>query len=346
MSEIANLKRQIVSQTVDENVALIEGTRLEMIRERRRSKWLAWRRAAFALLLAVAGTSVLLSRPWDGHAPTAESSALVASEGDESEAPAQRPTRWPGEPPDLLRETPLDVDPSIFPLQVRHIVLDPGHGGEDLGTRNGELYEKDLTLDIALRLRDLLIEKGFEVSMTRESDEAVVLRERRDFANEIDADVFVSIHLNWIVNRATRGVETYYLGPTEDPELNALARRENAHSGYTLVEQSDLVRGMVLNAQHVRSRQLAGQIQQTLFRSLRDVNPALKDRGVKTAPFVVLIGTEMPAILAEVSCLSNDEEVEMLSRPLYRGHIAEALLKGVLRYARTVDSSVADSLGP
>jgi N-acetylmuramoyl-L-alanine amidase len=346
MSEFADLKRRIVRQTVAENVALIEGTRLA--REPVRRKRLHARLGLFlaVLLLGAAGTSVLLSRPWVQEEPAAADAVDVVEKPPAEVEPVRRHLAWAGEAPALAENPPPRIDPSIFPLRVRHVVLDPGHGGEDLGTRHGTLYEKNLTLDIALRLRELLRGEGFEVSMTREADDGLELRERRDLANRLEADVFVSIHLNWIASRSVRGVETYFLGPTVDPELNALARRENARSGYTLAEQSQLVRGLVLNAQHQRSEQLAGRVQQTLFRSLRDVNPELKDRGVKTAPFVVLIGTEMPAILAEVSCLSNDEEVELLGRPLYRDTIATALFQGVSRYARDVGAADGADVGP
>lgn len=342
MSEFTDLKRRIVRQTVAENVALIKGTRLARA-ESRRIRNRAVRGLFLVLLLGVAGTSMLLSFPWVQGEPavSAESAEVVATQAET--APAS--TGWAGEPP-VFADAPRRIDPSIFPLRVRHVVLDPGHGGEDLGTRHGSLYEKDLTLDIAIRLRELLSDEGFEVSMTREVDEGLELRERRNLANRLEADVFVSIHLNWIASRSVRGVETYYLGPTDDPELNALARRENGRSGYTLTEQSELIRGLVLNAQHQRSEQLAGRVQQTLFRSLREVNPELKDRGVKTAPFVVLIGTEMPAILAEVSCLSNAEEVELLGRSLYRDKIARALFKGVSRYARDVGAADLADVGP
>lgn len=347
MSEYADLKRRIVRQTVAENVALIEGTRLA--REQVRRKRSRARLGVFlaVLLLGVAGTSVLLSRPWIHDEPSQPAAAAGRAEDLTAPAePARHASGWAGEAPALATDAPTRIDPSIFPLRVRHVVLDPGHGGEDLGTSHGTLYEKNLTLDIALRLRELLRGEGFQVSMTREVDRGLELRERRDLANRLEADVFVSIHLNWIASRSVRGVETYYLGPTDDPELNSLARRENARSGYTLAEQSELIRGLVLNAQHQRSEQLAGRVQQTLFRSLRDVNPELRDRGVKTAPFVVLIGTEMPAVLAEVSCLSNDQEVELLGRPLYRDKIARALFQGVSRYARDVGAGDGADVGP
>ena len=271
--------------------------------------------------------------------------AAAAGTPPAHETPAYR-SRWATDTSPLVQQAPERIDPSIFPLQVRRIVVDPGHGGEDIGTQNGPLSEKALTLDIGLRLREMLRTQGFEVAMTRDSDRTVVLRERTELANRLAADVFVSIHVNWIATRQVRGIETYYLGPTEDPELNAVARRENQNSGYSLADQDSIIRGVILNAHHERSRQLADRVQHSLFRSLRPVNPKLRNRGVKSAPFVVLVGTEMPAILAEVSCLSNQEEVELLRRPLYREHIAEALSHGILKYAADVSSSDEQPPGP
>ena len=337
MSGYAQLKRQIVSQTVAENLALIEGHR--RLLRRRRSRLRA-RQAAFLLVLSGIAASVLPSLPVSEPTPATVAAAWA---GPPPEAEAPRPAAEPIRAAGAAVER---IDPSVFPLAVRHVVLDPGHGGEDLGTRNGDLREKDLTLDVALRLRALLEAEGLRVSMTRDADRTLVLRERSELANRVDADVFVSIHINWIATRQVRGVETYYLGPTEDPELNALARRENQHSGYALADQNNIIRGVILTAQHERSRRLAGLVHGALYRSLRPINPRLEDRGVKSAPFVVLVGTEMPAILAEVSCLSNAEEVELLARPLYRGHIAEALFRGILGYARDVESPSEELLGP
>ena len=143
----------------------------------------------------------------------------------------------------------------------------------------------------------------------------------------------ISIHINWLSTRQVRGIETYYLGPTEDPHLIALARKENQESGYALAEMRSILERLFTDFLQQQSHELADRIQRSLFTSLKRVNPELKNRGVKTAPFVVLVSTEMPAILAEVACLSNAEEVELLSRPLYRDHIADALARGIRGYA-------------
>lgn len=233
----------------------------------------------------------------------------------------------------LLFPVPRPMDMRAFPLEVRRILLDPGHGGDDHGTLGGSLAEKTLTLDIAQRLAALLEEDGLEVEMTRRDDRRVSLKERAARANAWQADLFVSIHINWLATRQVRGIETYYLGPTDDPRLIELARLENRQSGYRLAEMKPLLEEIYTDYLQGQSLQLAQRVQRSLFASLHKVNPQLKNRGVKTAPFMVLVSTEMPAILAEVSCLSNKEEEELLSRPYYRDHIAQALARGIRGYA-------------
>jgi N-acetylmuramoyl-L-alanine amidase len=226
------------------------------------------------------------------------------------------------------------VDASVFPLAVRRIVLDPGHGGDNEGTHAPlGLVEKELTLDIAGRLQRLLAARGFEVLVTRRGDEAVSLQSRAVLANEAGADIFVSIHLNWIEDQKTRGIETYYLGPTNDPYLTKLAAAENRDSGHPLADVRRLLDRIYAGVRQDNSRKLAESVQASLFQSLGKLNPTLKDRGVKAAPFIVLLDTEMPAILAEVSCLSNEEEARLLTKPLYRQYIAEALADGIRSYA-------------
>jgi N-acetylmuramoyl-L-alanine amidase len=242
-------------------------------------------------------------------------------------------------PPVRLTEVQR-LSKEVLPLAVRRIVIDPGHGGRDVGTVTPDgLYEKDLTLDIGERLRDTLLEDSFDVRMTRESDRYVVLKERAQFANASNADLFVSIHLNWIKeDRRIRGVETYFLGPTRDPYLVRLAGEENRESGYSLADSRHLLEQIYLDLRREQSQALAGDVQDALFRSLRQENPGLRDRGIKTAPFLVLVATDMPAILAEVSCLSNREEAELLTQASYRQRIADALHAGIRSYAREIEN--------
>jgi N-acetylmuramoyl-L-alanine amidase len=165
------------------------------------------------------------------------------------------------------------------------------------------------------------------------------LEDRGLAANRAGADIFVSIHLNWIENRKARGIETYYLGPTDDPFLTRLAADENRDSGYSLADMRRLLDRIYADVRQKKSRKLAEVVQASLFGSLGKVNPGVENRGVKAAPFIVLLTTEMPAILAEVSCLSNEDEAGLLTKPQYRQYIAEALAAGVRSYAGSVEGT-------
>jgi N-acetylmuramoyl-L-alanine amidase len=266
---------------------------------------------------------------WARYAAPAPAARLARS------SPSSQPAS-PAAASTPLRPGPA-VDASVFPVAVRRVALDPGHGGDNTGTHAPlGLIEKELTLEIAGRLERRLEREGFQVMMTRHSDQAVPLDRRAALANAAGADIFVSIHLNWIENRGSRGVETYYLGPTNDPYLTQLAAAENRDSGHSLADVRRLLDRIYAGVRQDNSRKLAESVQASLFRSLGRENPALEDRGVKAAPFIVLLDTEMPAILAEVSCLSNDEEARLLSKPLYRQSIAEALAAGIRVYADAV----------
>ncbi len=339
MSRPTQLKRRLLREAVDENLSTIEGRPAPRRPPPRPSRVPArWPRLAAAALLAAAATALLfvaaarLGPESNSEVNTAETATAGVAQEPANGAPAEDPASQ------LTFPAPRPIDPGVFSFEVRRITLDPGHGGEDHGTTSGELSEKDLTLDIARRLRDDLA-KNYEVLLTRDSDVTLNLRERAELANESKSDLFVSIHINWLSTRQVRGVETYYLGPTEDPELTALARRENRQSGFSLVEMRGILDRIYTDFLQVQSHSFARRIQRSLFASLLSVNPELRDRGVKTAPFVVLVSAEMPAILAEVSCLSNRQEAELLTRPLYREHIAQALARGIRRYADDVNQT-------
>jgi N-acetylmuramoyl-L-alanine amidase len=241
---------------------------------------------------------------------------------------------------ETLASVPRAPNRAVFPLSVKRVVVDPGHGGEQLGavSRSG-MSEKDITLDIGLRLRRLMEEASFEVLMTRQTDQTVPLNARVAIANDRRADVFVSIHVNWLEARSQRPLETYYIGPTDDPQAVRLASLENRDSGYSLADYRHLLERVFIDERRDESRRLARTVHTELYTSLHGINPGLENRGVKMAPFVVLAGTQMPAILAEVSCLSNDDEVKLLKNADYREMIALALLNGVRSYANTLRGS-------
>jgi N-acetylmuramoyl-L-alanine amidase len=222
----------------------------------------------------------------------------------------------------------------IFGLRVRTIVIDPGHGGEDPGT-SGEFgtREKDLTLDIARRLlRRLSRYEGYTISLTRTQDETLSLEERIEFANSRRADLFVSIHVNNIPDKPYSIVETYYFGPNDDRNVLALAEKENSGSPYTVGDFKAMMLKMTDTLKHQEGRTLASAIQRNLFDSMRRGNDRIYDYGVKTAPFVVLLGVDMPSVLTEVTCLSSREEEIKLRSEAYREEIAGCIEAGIVEY--------------
>jgi N-acetylmuramoyl-L-alanine amidase len=233
--------------------------------------------------------------------------------------------------------------PSALALGVRRVILDPGHGGEHLGTESASgLREKDLTLDLAERARRLLVKQDFDVVMTRAGDDTLSLKDRATTANQQRGDIFVSIHLNSLGSASAQGIETFYLGPSEHPEHDAVAAVENQHSGYSLADMRTLLDGIYADARRDESRRLARSVQDAMVQRLRKTDPAMTDRGVKTAPFVVLVATDMPAILAEVSCLSNPREAARLGQEEYRQTIAEALVTGIRSFVDQKPRSVGE----
>ena len=343
MANLRRIKRRMVRRAVNENLDLIHGPRARR-RSRRLSRLVTAAKLIFLVGLPVGlvATSMVLAEAAQGWLETSRAAVLR-----QAPAPGMAPSPWRVEPvvsaPFALDHSfpaPLPIDRKILPLMVRRVVLDPGHGGASIGTEAPlGLVEKEVTLDIAKRLRRLLEEASYEVVMTREEDVSVALADRAGHANRESGDIFVSIHVNWFENRRSRGVETYYLGPTDDPYLNDLAAMENRDSGIPLAEFRDMLERLYADIRQEESRRLASAVQRSLHRSLSSLNSAIEDRGVKTAPFGVLVRTEMPAILAEVSCLSNEAEARRLVQPAYREYIAEAIYDGLRRYARGLNAS-------
>ena len=331
MANVERVKRQLLRDLVQQNVDLAEGRLPRTLRKGR-----YWPLTVRLLALAVLSVALL------------GSSRLIASRLSPSRtepSAASRPPRTSAMkaaavPAPLLTSAPQPVDAAVFPLAVHKVVIDAGHGGGSTGTHTPQgTLEKDLTLDIAQRLQRLLVQQSFQVVMTRDADRDVSLKERGALANRVGADIFVSIHLNWIENRRSGGLETYYMGPTDDPYLTRLAASENRESGYSLADMRRLLDRIYAGVRQDKSRKLAETVQGSLFQSLGKLSPEIQSRGVKTAPFIVLLTTDMPAILAEVSSLSNEEEARLLTKPLYRQYIAEALAKGIRAYAGNVEET-------
>jgi N-acetylmuramoyl-L-alanine amidase len=222
-------------------------------------------------------------------------------------------------------------------LKIRRVVIDPGHGGPDAGTSGVKgLREKDLVLDLALQLGAFVkARKGWDVVYTRTADTYVSLEARTALANERKADLFLSIHANSSPRAQSTGVETYYLNITANREDLAVAARENASSQKSVSELPDILTRIGRYDKAAESSEFARYVQRALAESCKGSTPE-GDRGVKTAPFVVLIGADMPAVLAEVGFLSNPKEELMLSRPSYRQKVVEALYEGMNRYAQSL----------
>jgi N-acetylmuramoyl-L-alanine amidase len=218
-------------------------------------------------------------------------------------------------------------------LKISRVVIDPGHGGHDTGTIGPSgLMEKDLALDVAKRLADLVADRlGSEVVLTRTDDSFIALEERTALANEKQADLFISVHANSSRAPSARGIETYYLNLTSDREAMEVAARENASSNKSIHELQDLVTKITLTEKIAESREFAGHVQRSLQKTT-----ALRNRGVRKAPFVVLIGARMPSVLAEISFLSNPRDERLLKTPAYRQKLAEALLQGMTGYVQSL----------
>ncbi len=228
-------------------------------------------------------------------------------------------------------------------LRIGKVVLDPGHGGHDEGTRGPTgLLEKELVLDVAQRLGALIEERlGGEVAYTRKTDEFVGLEERTAIANEQRADLFLSIHANSSPVKRVSGAEVFFLNFTNSKEALDLAARENAGHNKSIFELRELLQKIALSDKLDESREFARFVQRELSREWKQMNPASRDRGVKMAPFVVLIGASMPSVLAEIGFLSNARDERLLKKPEYRQRVAEALFRGVESYAGSLGQTQA-----
>jgi len=226
----------------------------------------------------------------------------------------------------------------VLGLKMGRVVLDPGHGGHDQGTRSkAGMLEKDLVLDVTTRLAELLRTRlGTDVLLTRSDDTFLSLEERTRLANEAKADLFLSIHANSSPVKSVAGVETFYLNFSTGREDLDLATRENAASQRNISDLKEVVSKIALRAKVDESREFALRIQNSLQSAASKQNKEAKDRGVKRAPFVVLIGADMPSVLAEIGFLSNSRDEALLKGPEHRDRIAEALYNGIAGYAESL----------
>ena len=226
-------------------------------------------------------------------------------------------------------------------LKIGRIVIDAGHGGHDTGTIGPTgLMEKDLCLDVALRLGKIIQQRlpSADVVFTRSDDTFIPLEERTHIANEAKADMFVSIHGNSSPDTAARGIETYYLNLKGSPEAMEVAARENSTSEQGVHELEDLVKQIARTEKIDESREFAEDVQESLAKRMQKTVKPVKNRGVRKAPFVVLIGADMPSILTEISFLSNPADEKLLKQPEHRQRVAEGIFQGIAGYLQSLNS--------
>ena len=269
-----------------------------------------------------------------GQADTMKTASAVISleeETNENRAPSSIPSPTRGGDLTMTR---------VLGLKVARVVIDPGHGGHDTGTigPNG-LKEKNLVLDVSMRLHELLASRlGTEVILTRRTDQFIPLEERTAIANKNGADLFISIHANASRNRKVSGVETYVLSFATNQEEREVALRENVGASRTVAELDDVIRQIARDDYNEESIDLATVVQQHLHGSLKATLPNQRNRGVKRAPFVVLVGSNMPSILSEVGFISNPDDARLFSEEETREQVAEALFQGISEYLKSLGS--------
>ncbi len=246
----------------------------------------------------------------------------------------------PATVPDLTRDGQHSLTRALG-LKIGRIVIDAGHGGHDTGTIGPTgLMEKDLCLDVALRVGKLIRQRlpGADVVFTRDDDTFVPLERRTDIANDARADLFLSVHANSSQDSSARGIETYYLNFTGSSNAMEVAARENALSGNGVHDLEDLVSKIAKNEKIEESRDFAGIVQDSLSKRVGVVNSGDRNRGVRKAPFVVLIGANMPSVLAEISFISNPSDEQWLKKPENRQKVAEGLYRGIETYLQSTNS--------
>lgn len=265
---------------------------------------------------------------------------VIDVSGEKKAAPVQPIRDNSGKEVPQIRQTPapvVPVDTSLIQqlgLKVNTIVLDPGHGGKDPGAvgKNG-LKEKDVTLKLARMLREKLTQDaGAKIILTRDSDVFIPLEERTAIANSKDADLFVSIHINASPRRAATGIETYILSLSNNEEARRVAARENATSTRSVSDLEFILNDLIKTAKTNDSARLATVVQDNLVSGLRKKFDSIRSNGVKGAPFYVLVGTKMPAVLVEVSFISNPEEEERLKDEAYLREVVEGIAAGITHY--------------
>ncbi|MGH9463479.1 MAG: N-acetylmuramoyl-L-alanine amidase [Vicinamibacteria bacterium] len=292
--------------------------------------------------------------PQDPPIPTSSDALASATLDSEPAAPAPTAAEMPPDPqpasadliplPDIV--LPLPAEPTSdgrFPISrqlglgARRVIIDPGHGGHDPGAQAGGLREKDLVLDISRRVAKILEDENtYEVILTRSTDIFIPLEERTAIANSKEADLFVSIHANSSRNRRARGLETYYLNLATTPEAEQTAARENAVSTRRMTELQELLSQIMNNSKIAESKEFAHHVHGSMVKRAVASDSHSRDLGVKTAPFYVLLGANMPSVLLEVSFVSNADDAKLLSSDDFRQKIAQSIADGIKNYTTSL----------
>jgi N-acetylmuramoyl-L-alanine amidase len=250
----------------------------------------------------------------------------------------------PAATPELTRDGQHSLTRALG-LKIGRIVIDAGHGGRDTGTIGPTgLMEKDLCLDVALRLGKIIQLRlpGADVVFTRDDDTFIALERRTEIANQAKADLFISVHANSSQDRQARGIETYYLNLTGSSDAMEVASRENALSENGVHDLQDIVAKIARNEKIEESRDLAAMVQDSLAKRMESFNRGDRNRGVRKAPFVVLIGADMPSVLAEISFISNPSDEQWLKKPENRQRVADGLYHGIESYLHSTNSLAAN----
>jgi len=292
------------------------------------------------------GTAQAKAKPKPGEEPDL---ALTAAKGS---ANAKPDLIQPTKVPQPTRDGQSTLTRTLG-LKIGRIVIDAGHGGHDTGTIGPTgLMEKDLCLDVALRLGKIIEQKlpGADVIYTRSDDTFIPLEERTNMANQTKADLFISIHANSSRDAGARGFETYYLNLKGSAEAMEVAARENAAAQQGVHDLQNLVLRIAQTEKVDESREFATDIQDSLAKRIQKSGKSARNRGVRKAPFVVLIGADMPSILTEISFLSNPSDEKLLKQPEQRQRLAEGLYQGIASYLQNMNSMTvnlpAKSAGP
>jgi N-acetylmuramoyl-L-alanine amidase len=280
--------------------------------------------------------------------PEGSSSNSVSAKTRGSKSSAKPDLVQPASVPQPMRDGSSSTLTRALGLKIGRIVIDAGHGGHDTGTVGPTgLMEKDLCLDVALRLGRIIQQKlpAADIVYTRADDTFIPLEDRTRIANEAKADLFISIHANSSPDHGARGVETYYLNLQGSADAMEVAARENAAAQQNVHDLEDLVKKIARTEKIGESRELAADIQDSLAKRIQKTAKPVKNRGVRKAPFVVLIGADMPSILTEISFLSNPADEQLLKKPEHRQRVAEGLYAGVIEYLQSMNSVAVNSGG-